>query len=74
MLLNIIMVGNSQQETTTKLTSNVLRSVAGLGGGLGGAAIPIQMVTTTTHRIPQSQLGFGGSIGMASDIPLKQQL
>ena len=67
-----MMVDSSQQPTgimTCGRQATVLRSAAGVGGGMGAAAMPISMVCTTTHPVPQIGLGFTGGVGMVMNIP-----
>ena len=49
--------------------STVLRVMAGVGGGMGAAPMPILMVCTTTYPGPQISLGFGGTGGIIVIIP-----
>ena len=64
---------NDSQPTTGTTTitrhTTVLSCVAGVGGGIGTAEMPILTVCTTTHPVPQIELGLGGTIGMVMVIP-----
>ena len=69
-----MMVPSSQQQTgkmTVTRQSTVLSGTAGVGGGMGTttATSPILTVCTTTHPVPQIELGFSGGVGMVINIP-----
>ena len=67
-----MMADNSQQPTeimTSTRQATVLRCMAGVGGGIGSAPVPILMVCTTTHPGPQMTLELCGGIGMVVNIP-----